>query len=224
MEKKYKKYFVVTIITFAVFIAYTLLVKFVDVGHIGPNNSSVGFSHINKAFHRFTGTHLTLYNIIDISSLLPVVLATIFAVTGLVQWIKRKSILKVDTNILALGIFFALTGIVYFTFQILVINYRPVLIKGKLEASYPSSTTILALTFMLAMIYQIRCYIKSKKLRITFDCVCIVYCVFLLVGRIISGVHWLTDIGGGIIISVALLSLYYALLYYFEYLKNKKNN
>ena len=224
MKKKSFNYFIWLAVVLAIFIIYTLVVKFVDVSNIGPNDSAVGLSHINEFVHNLFGVNFTLYNITDLSSVVAIVPVLIFALIGVVQLINRKKIGKVDKNILALGIFYIATAITYLFFEFVVINRRPVLIDGNLEASYPSSTTILSLTFFLSVLHQLKIYIHNKPLKISLSVLCIGYSAFLVVGRLLSGVHWFTDIIGAILISTALLLLYYALYYLFEYLSRTKEN
>ena len=132
----------------AAFVLWTGAICFVDVRMIGPQGSSVGFAGINGFVHTLTGVHVGLYNITDWLGLVPIFVCLGFAILGLAQWIKRKSIRKVDRSILILGGFYIVTLAAYLFFESYVINYRPVLIGGYLEASYPSSTTLLVLCVM----------------------------------------------------------------------------
>ena len=192
----------------ASFILWTILVIVVDVRAIGPNGSSVGFATINSFFHDLTGVNMTLYTITDWLGLVPIAFCFGFGIFGLVQWIKRKDILKVDYSILALGVFYILTMVVYVLFEYVVINYRPVLIYGYLESSYPSSTTLLVLCVMPTAIMQFNTRIKNKILRLTVAFLITTFIVFMVVGRLISGVHWLSDIIGGALLSAALVTTY----------------
>lgn len=192
----------------ALFAVWTWLVCIVDVAPIGPNGSSVGFSRINSWVHSLTGVHMWLYNVTDWLGLVPVAAGFGFAVFGLVQWIRRRSILKVDLNILALGVFYILTLAAYLLFEEFPINYRPVLIMGYLEASYPSSTTLLVLCVMSTALMQLKRRIKNKTVRRIITTAIIIFMVFMVVGRLISGVHWLTDIIGSILLSIGLVILY----------------
>ncbi|MCQ2387296.1 MAG: phosphatase PAP2 family protein [Clostridia bacterium] len=208
------------------YIIYTICVKFIGVEISGESQTNVGFAKLNNAVFNFFGkSHKVLYNITDFGGLIPTFIACIFFVMGLVQLIKRKRLLSVDKNILILGLFYFAVAIVFFSFQIIKINYRPVLVNGNKEASYPSSTTVLSLTFMISAIYQIDKYIKNKKLNVGFKIASIIYSAFLVVVRVLCGYHWITDVIGGIIASVFLLLLYYALIYLFEDLDfSKKEN
>ena len=192
----------------ASFVVWTLLVCVVDVGAIGPRGSSVGFSSLNSWFHSFTGVHMWLYSVTDWLGLVPVAVGFVFAILGLVQWIRRKNILKVDFNILILGGFYIVTLLAYLLFEEFVINYRPVLINGYLEASYPSSTTLLVLCVMPTAIIQFNERIKNNTARKIVTAVIIVFMLFMVVGRLISGVHWLTDIVGGVLLSGGLVFMF----------------
>ena len=211
MIKKGKKLILVAGSLFLIFIFYTLLVKFIDVKAIGPNDSKVGFASFNQIVHRWFPLNLTLYNVTDWGSILPIGVALLFAILGLVQLIKRKRIKRVDGNILALGICYLSTFIVYVFFEFVVVNRRPVLLDGILEASYPSPTTILSLVILVTCIDQVDIYIQSKVLNYSCKMMCIGYASFLVIGRIISGVHWASDIIGAMIVSAALILTYFSL-------------
>ena len=190
------------------FVLWTVLVSLVDIRPIGPNGSRVGFAALNRFVHGLTGVNLLLYTVTDWLGLVPIAVALGFAILGLVQWIKRKSLLKVDGSLLALGGFYTVVLAAYIFFEIVVINYRPTLIDGYLEASYPSSTTMLVMCVMPAAMIQLHTRIKSHVFR---RCVMIsiaVFIVFMVIGRLVSGVHWLSDIIGGALISAGLVIIY----------------
>ena len=192
----------------AVFVLWTVLVSVVDVRAIGQNASSVGFATLNGYIHNLTGVNMFLYTITDWLGLVPIGVAFGFAVLGLVQWVGRKSLFKVDRSILALGGFYIIVLAMYIFFEIVVINYRPVLIDGYLEASYPSSTTMLVMCVMPTAMMQLHARIKSDVFR---RCVLIsiaAFTAFMVIGRLASGVHWLTDIIGGALVSAGLVITY----------------
>lgn len=211
MKNRAKKDLFISLSIFVVFIIYTVLVKFVDVQAIGTNDSKVGFSSLNQMIHQWFPGNFTLYKITDLGSLLPIGIALFFAILGLIEWVQRKKVMHVDKNILALGICYLLTFTIYAFFEFVVINRRPVLIDGVLEASYPSSTTILSLVILTTCIDQAIIYIKNKYLK--YFCIGLsgVYALFLVVGRIVSGVHWASDIIGAMLISAALIVTYFGL-------------
>lgn len=192
----------------AVFVLWTMLLLLVDVQTIGPQESLVGFATINAFFHNLTGVHLWLYAITDWLGLVPVAFGFGFAVLGLVQWIKRKQIRKVDYSLLILGGFYTVVLAAYLLFEEFVVNYRPVLINGYLEASYPSSTTLLVLCVMSTASMQLKRRIKCKHLRQCVTFAIAAFMAFMVIGRLLSGVRWLTDIVGGILLSAGLVMLY----------------
>lgn len=206
--KKVKRKFAVSAIGLGAFFVWTVLVRSVDVAAIGPRASSVGFSRLNQWFHHFTGVHFGLYTVTDWLGLVPVFVGFAFAVFGLIQWIRRRKIWKVDFSILVLGGFYLLTLSAYLLFEEVVINYRPVLIDGFLEASYPSSTTLLVLCVMPTAALQLKGRIQNPVLRKTVVFLIAAFSVLMVVGRLLSGVHWLTDIVGGVLLSVGLVALY----------------
>ena len=132
--------------------------------------------------------------------------------TGLLQWIKRKSIKKVDENILALGAFYAAVLAVFIFFEEVAVNYRPVLIEGQPEVSYPSSTTMLVLCIVPTALMQFDIRIKNLWIKRAVNTVLVVFAVSMVVLRLVSGVHWFTDIIGGILISAGLVMMYYSVI------------
>lgn len=207
MKKTTKKF----ILAFGLLVAFTLwtvALCYVDVQAIGPRGSAVGFATLNGFVHRLTGVHMTLYTITDWLGLVPVVFGFGFAILGLAQWIKRKNIVKVDSDILVLGGFYILVLAVYMLFETVVINCRPVLINGYLETSYPSSTTLLVLCVMPTAALQLRSRIKAVSLRNVATICIVAFVVFVIGGRLLSGVHWFSDIAGGILLAGGLVMLY----------------
>ena len=212
MEKKNSRLFWVGVGLLAVFVLWTVLIRFVDVEAIGPRQSSVGFATLNGYIHNLTGVNMSLYIITDWLGLVPIGVAFGFAVLGIVQCIKRKSLLKVDRSILTLGGFYIVVMAVYILFEIVVINYRPTLIDGYLEASYPSSTTILVMCVMPTATMQLRTRIKNDLFRRCVMLTITVFITFMVIGRLVSGVHWITDIIGGALLSTAIVLMYYSIV------------
>lgn len=208
MKKKIKTSAFFAIGLLAAFVFWTLLVRFVDVSPIGPQGSSVGIATLNEAVHRMTGVYMTLYELTDWLGLIPILVALGFGVLGLVQWIQRKSIAKVDRSILALGVFYVVVVAVFLLFEKVVINYRPVLIDGVLEASYPSSTTLLVMCVIPTAMMQFHMRIKNPTIRRIVLLGCGVFLTFMVIGRLLSGVHWVTDIVGGLLLSAGLVTAY----------------
>lgn len=192
----------------ALFVLWTVLVCIVDVQPIGPNGSEVGFAGLNRWFHQLTGEQLSLYTVTDLLSVIPFLLLLGFAGLGAVQLIRRRRLLLVDADILVLGAFYIVVLLVYVLFEVIALNYRPVLIEGVLEASYPSSTTVLALCVLPTAVMQLDHRISHRVLRRTVAILLIALTAFFVIGRLISGVHWLTDIIGGALLSAGLVTAY----------------
>ena len=208
MRKEIKKNCCIALCMLTSFVLWTVVVRFVDVKAIGPYGSTVGLATINQFVHGLFGVHMSLYTITDWLGLVPVGVGFGFAVLGLTQWIKRKNLLKVDYTILVLGGFYLVVLAAYLLFESVVINHRPVLINGHLEASYPSSTTMLVLCVMPTAVMQLKPRIKSRGLLQCVTAIIAAFTVFMVIGRLVSGVHWLTDIVGGALLSAGLVMLY----------------
>lgn len=212
MKLKTKRNFCIAAVCLLAFVLWTLAIQLLDVAPIGPQGSSVGFAALNGTFHDLTGVHMRLYTITDWLSLIPVGFVFGFALLGLVQWIRRKHILKVDYSILVLGGFYILVLAAYLLFEELAVNYRPVLIGGILEASYPSSTTMLVLCVMTTASMQLSERIQNSTFRKAVCHGIHAFTAFMVVGRLLSGVHWITDIIGGALLSAGLVMLYHAVV------------
>lgn len=208
MRKNNKKNPVVSIVLFAAFAVWTAMVRYVDVQVIGPMETSVGLATVNRFIHDLTGVHLWLYRLTDWLGLVPVAVCIGFGLLGLIQLIRRRGLQQVDFSILVLGGFYLVTAAVYLLFECVVVNYRPILIEGRLEASYPSSTTLLVLCVMPVVAIQLNERIKSLLVKRYVFCIICGFIVFMVVGRLVSGVHWFSDIVGGILLSSGLVSVY----------------
>lgn len=190
---------------------FVYLVKTVDVKAIGPNKSSVGFSGINKAYADMVGSNMTIYKLTEIFGLLVFIIVGVYGLIGIYQLFKRKSLFKVDREIIGLGILYVLMISVYLIFDKIAINYRPIIIDGELEPSFPSSHTMLAICTCVSSLMVYKKYVPSKfNYLVLFSTVLLLTLVFL--GRTISGVHWISDILGGVIISLTLLTYFYTII------------
>ena len=216
MKKTKRIKFLIPLFFFAAFLLWTVLSRFVDRMPIGPEESVVGFSTLNEIFHKFTGVNLFLYEITDLLSLIPLGFAFGFALLGLIQWIGRKKLLLVDRDILFLGIYFAVVLSVFFFFEFFPINYRPVLLEGVLEVSYPSSTTMLSLCVLGSTATMLKARISAPLPRRAITVFLWVFAGFMVTARAFSGVHWLGDIVGGILISLSLISAFRNSLLFLE--------
>ena len=215
MEKKFQAEtgLLKSAILFILFLIYTDLVCIIDVQPIGPTSTTVGFANLNQLFVRHIGVHAIFYTITDFMAILSFLVVFTFALLGLIQLIKRKSFFKVDGEIVMMGVMYVLVGIFYLVFEKVVINYRPVLIDGVLEASYPSSHTVLAVTVVWSALIEANRLLKNKKSAgIAVKVIGGVVIAITVVGRVLSGVHWFTDILGGILLSVFVVYFYCTLV------------
>ena len=189
---------------------WTVLIQKIDVQMAGETGREVGFATLNRWLHQLTGVHMKLYTVTDWLGLVPVAICLFFAAVGFAQLVNRKNLLNVDADILLLGVYYALVILGYLVFEMVPINYRPVFIEGRLEASYPSSTTLLVLSVMPTLVFQAEHRLKQPRakeiVRILAGC----FSAFMVVGRLVAGVHWATDILGAVFLSRGLFCLYKA--------------
>lgn len=216
-----KRNLVISIILILLAIIFTILVKNVDVNTLGANGSNIGFSTLNRFVFDNIGVNMTWYNITNCLGIISIIIALAYVLIGLVQLVKRKNVFKVDKEIIALGIFYVILAALYIAFEIFIVNYRPILMDGELEASYPSSHTMLTIFICAsAILINSKLFNDNKIAKIT-NVVALIIMIVTVIGRLLSGVHWFTDILGGIIMALALLMSYYTVL---DYLATNKTN
>lgn len=221
-EKQSKKNFIVTGVLLLLFAIYTIMLMTIDVQAIGPEGSKVGFATINGFFHNLIGVNMVWYKVTKITGALDILAMLGMLFLGLVQLIKRKDFFKVDKDLLILGMFYVLVALMYVLFEVWVINYRPVILDEGLEASYPSSHTMLAICAMIPVIMQINKRIKDETIRKIAVISALAIMIITVGGRLLSGVHWFTDIIGGILLGSGLTMIYYSMIKYI--FTSKKRN
>lgn len=213
MTKSKTLFFRNGILLLTLFLLWTWLIRTVDVQPVGPGGTAVGFATLNSRFHDLTGVHMGIYTATDWLGLVPMGVCFLFAGLGLLQLIRRRKLRKVDGDILLLGIYYTLVIGCYLAFEMYPVNYRPILIAGRLEASYPSSTTLLVLSVMPTLTFQAR---RRWKHAAVIQFLTTLFSVAMVFGRLISGVHWLTDIVGSLLLSGGLYWLYRAAVLLWE--------
>lgn len=223
MKTKGKKELISGVVLIAVFCLWTLLIQTVDVQSAGVNGTDIGLATVNVKFHSLTGVSMTLYDITDWLGLVPVFVCMTFGFVGLVQLIKRKSLIKVDADIIFLGVYYVIVIAGYLVFEMIPINYRPILINGFMEASYPSSTTLLVLSVMPTLVFQVERRAGNNIVRKLVFILTTVFSAFMVIGRLVSGVHWITDIIGSVFLSAGLFYIYKAVVLLWNSAKSFRN-
>lgn len=208
MKTGNKKHRYASVCLLTAFALWTAAVRRIDLAPIGPENTTVGFASVNRFVHALTGVHMSLYVLSDWLSLVPLVIILLFGLLGLSQWVRRKKLKYVDRSILALGAFYIAVMGAFVFFEVNAVNYRPILIDGVLEASYPSSTTMLVMTVMPTAIMQLRERVNNLGIRQWAGTVMAVFTIAMVLARLISGVHWFSDIVGGALLSAGLVYMY----------------
>lgn len=203
-----KNSIILPVILFVVFVVYTFIVSHVDIQPVGPLQSKVGMASLNIFFANSIGIHMIWYDITNILGFFSLVVAAFFGFIGVFQLVTRKSLLKVDRDIIILGCFYVLVLACYVMFDKFPINYRPVMLEGTLEPSYPSSHTMLSICILSTAIMQLKWKMRDAHVANLTSIILAVIMVIIVVGRLISGVHWFTDIVGGVLLSALLVSLY----------------
>lgn len=192
----------------AAFALWTVLIQCVDVQPVGQNGTDVGFATFNVWFHGVTGVHMAIYTVTDWLGLVPIAVCLCFGALGAVQLVTRRSLLRVDADLLLLGAYYIVVILCYLFFEMVPINYRPIPIDGIMEASYPSSTTLLVLSVMPTLKFQVDRRAKSPAVRGTATAFVVAFSPFMVLGRLVAGVHWATDIVGAVLLAAGLFAVY----------------
>lgn len=219
MKKNNIIYFSITAFLIISFVVFTLIVKTVDVAIVGPAGSSVGLSHLNAKIFNAVGTSSVMDKLTDICLVLSIIVAFSIVCIGVVQLAKRKSLFKVDKSILWLVLVYILMALTYIFFEFVVINFRPILANGQIEPSYPSSHTLIVCCIMVSSIFVMNNLFTNKILKYGYLAGATTITIFNAVGRLLSGMHWFTDIIGAILLSAVIIMLYVSII---SYLNNKR--
>lgn len=210
MQKKSVRNYFIAGALLVLFIVFTVLIKTVDVRPIGTSLTEVGFAGLNDRAFRLFGVHPAFYTVTEWLGVIAIAVAAAFAVLGVAQLVRRKSLKRVDAEILLLGALYVAVALCYLFFEIVVVNYRPIFVEGALEASYPSSHTMLSVCVLSAAVMEFQRLLQNKPLRIASQTAAVLLIGITVIGRLLSGAHWLTDILGGLLLSASLLAFYYA--------------
>lgn len=208
MQKRKNSTLFSGILLLAAFALFTILVRTVDLRPAGESGTQIGFAGINIRFHSLTGVHLPIYTVTDWLGLVPVFVCLIFAAIGCIQLLRRGSLQKVDGDILLLGLYYLFVILAYLLFEAFPVNYRPILIDGRAEASYPSSTTLLVLSVMPTLSFQAERRLGSAAWNGIIRTGSTFFSLLMVTARLICGVHWLTDIVGSVLLSAGLFCCY----------------
>ena len=208
MKKRENQYLKTGVIMIVLCMIWTIMIQTVDVQIAGETQTQIGFATLNVWFHNLTGVHMSIYHITDWLGLVPVCICLMFGIIGFTQLMRRKSICKVDSDIILLGIYYVIVIGAYLIFEMIPINYRPILIDGIAEASYPSSTTLLVLSVMPTLSFQGSRRLNNKSTKLFIHIFTAGFSAFMVIGRMVSGVHWLTDIVGSVLFSTGLFYMY----------------
>ena len=111
------KKIITAVISGGLFAGLIVMLGKYDVAPIGPQGTTVGFSTINKAVHELTGVNMNWYYCTEWLGYAALLICALFALAGLVQLIRRKSLLKVDWAILLLGGLYLVVFGLYFFFD-----------------------------------------------------------------------------------------------------------
>ena len=216
MNKKSKNNFMIAGGLLFIFILFTIAVMKADVEAIGPKGSLVGLAKIIRFMFENLGIHPIWDMITEVLLVTAFLIVLLFGIIGMKQLVERKSLWKVDSGILLLAVFYVFLAAFYELFEVMVVNYRPILEDGELAASFPSSHTMLICSIVGSAMVLLYRMLINKAIRTVVEVIGGMILILAVVGRLLSGVHWFTDILGGVLLSAALVMFYYAAVDYMD--------
>ena len=208
---------------YVLFLALIVLLCLADRQPVAAGDTVVGLATVNAWFaiaaaglsgggimDGSTALSPQLYQLTEYLGYFSLLVAACFALLGFVQLLRRRSLKKVDRQLLAMGGLFIVLAVLYVFFEKVIINYRPIVLPGESgpEASFPSSHTMLTVTILGSVCIVLRTYVKNDGLRVLLRVVCVLLILAMVCGRLLCGCHWLTDILGGVLVSCAMLALF----------------
>lgn len=216
---KTKNNYLISLVLLVIAVVFTILVTKVDVKTVevkpiegvtqeGVLTTEVGFATLNQAVSNKVGFSETFYKISKYAGYLALILVAFYGFTGLIELLQKKSLKGVNKVLYALAAFYVCVAIVYVVFEVLVINYRPVDLGEGLEASFPSSHTLLALCVCGSSLIVSKYVIKKENFKKCLNIISWVVMILVVCTRILSGVHWITDIFGGVLISLFMIQVF----------------
>ena len=204
---------------YVLWLALIVLLCLVDRQPIGPQDTVVGLASLNTLAQSLTGVsgsgvRMEWYQLTEYLGYFSLLVAACFALLGFVQLLRRRSLKKVDKQLLAMGGLFIALAVLYVFFEKVIVNYRPFILPEESgpEASFPSSHTMLTCVILGSAGIVLRKYVKSPALCTLLKLVCVLLILAMVFGRLLCGCHWFTDILGGVLVSLALLALFDAVI------------
>lgn len=209
MTKQGKKWFLAALILTAVFVVLTITVKYVDQKNIG--SQVIGWATINLWWRDIIGVRNFWQIASHIFAAITLIILVMFLVWQAIALLRRKSFRTMPRHWWFFDLTLIALALCYIVFQIMVINFRPLLIDGVAELSYPSSHVLLLATLWPVFILTLSREVKSRPWLRVASVIGIIVMTVGIIARLLSGYHWFTDIIGGIMLGAVLTCWYQAL-------------
>ncbi len=224
ISSKAKKKFFMALCVFAVFIALTVIVSYADrqpytalrteyYEGTETGEAEIGLGGLNLKVRDFLGFREGFYKVTELLGYVEILVAVLIFTYAVYQLFTRKSLKKIDREVLSMMVVYALIVVFYVIFEIISPNFRPVLLEEGLEMSYPSTHTVLGVGIMVtAEAFLARHFGPKSPAGKWLPWVCRIISVTTVFCRFMSGVHWLTDILGGLLLAFAIAFVYDGLI------------
>ncbi|MBQ3464767.1 phosphatase PAP2 family protein [Candidatus Saccharibacteria bacterium] len=149
--------------------------------------------------------------ITDIILISAIAILGVFAVLGLIQWIKRKSFKKVDKELRWMPLPLALMAAIYLIFDKVLpkfFDFMPTRPNGSGEPSFPSTHVMVVATIFFLVFMVLPKYVENKTMRIILEILMLAGIILTCIGRVLANMHWPLDVFGGIVFAFFFAEVY----------------
>lgn len=204
---KAKYYLIVCATLLVAFLALWCCVVFVDVQRVGANDTTLGLASVNLAVFLLLGQDATWDYVTDWLTVVCILVGASVGAKAFFQAVMRKSVKKVDTELyVVLGCYLLALAFVAL-FEIVPVNYRPLLAQGNLQASFPSTHALICIVSVGETLFTATFRKCRKPLQLTICALFALCCVAVCLGRLLAGAHWLTDVVASVLLGGAIVAL-----------------
>jgi len=188
------------------FLVLIALLLGVDVQAVGVEGTSLGLARMNIYLLDVFGFHPWWYALSEWLGVVSLLVVAGFGLLALSQLIRRRSLKRVDRSLYVLFALYGVLAFLYLFFEHVVLNYRPQV----LEPSFPSSHTLLVVFVMGSACVVLSDMMCKGWKRHLLQGLCLLAGAVTVLGRLLSGVHWSTDILGAVLLSASLVFFFAA--------------
>lgn len=207
MKKFINLYTILGCASLFLFILLMILLN-ADKAVIAESGKEVGLSSINNLVKYSYKENLDLMT--DLLFYVTFTVVVFEGCLGIIQLVTRKSLFKVDKEIIIFGISLVVMVVLWLVFDhLLKINVRPI---DANEGSFPSTHVMMA-TFLALASHAFICMKYETRLPKYLSLVLAIIIISTITfGRVACGMHYITDVTGGLFMGLALYFITFGII------------